>query len=397
MHGMKTLLVLLMATMPATSVFAAAPEKEKGKSAPELVERPIPPPPKQAGAGADLEAEFEREGNLPRCVLAARSALAGEQGADEGAGRDMPARDEAEPVLTGDLHTDMSSPGLVSGVASGVNAGSVFGSGGRRNPALAFGMSAVVPGLGQAYNNSWIRAAVAGALEIGLWAGYFTWRGQGRDGEAAYQAFADRDWSAYRYGAWLNEYPGYGGPDLDIASIEDVDFMNSGGWTADQEQRIAAFFEDIRTAARVSRYNNADGTGTGATFSHVLPDHGEQQYYELIGKYFQFGAGWSDWCDDRDPNDAGCFSIEGFQQLDAFALKTPLFFAYAADHADANTLLRRASRATSIIVANHALAALDALLTARFHNRGLEIDSSVSLRQGPDGAVSPVANVRFTF
>ena len=258
-------------------------------------------------------------------------------------------------------------------------------------------MSAVVPGLGQAYNKSWIRAAVAGALEIGLWTGYFTWRGQGRDGEAAYQVFADRDWSAYRYGAWLNEYPGYDGPDIDIASIEDVDVMNAGGWTTDQEQRVAAFFEDIRIAERLSRYNNADGSGTGASFSHVLPNHGDQQYYELIGKYYQYGAGWSDWCAGRDPNDASCFSIEGFEQRDVFAQKTSLFFAYAEDHADANTLLRRASRATSIIVANHALAALDALLTARFHNRGLEIDSSVSLRQGPDGAISPVANVRLTF
>ena len=392
MHGMRTLLVLLMAAMPpafagtgATSAFAATPEKDKGKSAPQLVEEPMPPSPKRGVA--------EPEEILPRCVLAARNVLAAEENADADTGRSARTRDKTGPILTGDLHTDLLSPSLVSGE----NSGGVFGSGGRRNPALAFGMSALVPGLGQAYNKSWIRAAVAGALEIGLWTGYFTWRGRGLDGRDAFQAFAHRDWSPYRYGAWLNEYPGYGGPDLDIVSIEDVDFMNPGGWTADQEQRVAAFFEDLRTAERASRYNNADGTGTGATFSHVLPNHGDQQYFELIGKYFQFGAGWSDWCAGRDPNDASCFSIEGFEQRDAFAQKTSLFFDYAEDHADANTLLRRASRTTSIIVANHALAALDALLTSRFHNRGLEINSSVSLRQGPDGAISPVANVRLTF
>ena len=384
-HGMKTLLVLLMAAIPSALAFAATPEKGKGKSVRQQVEVSIPLSPKQGVAGP--------EERLPRCALAARNVLAEEQGADADAGLWTGQPNEIEPILTGDLRTDLLSPSMVSGE----NGGGVFGSGGRRTPALAFGMSAVVPGLGQAYNKSWIRAAVAGALEIGLWTGYFTWRGQGRDGETAYQIFADRDWSAYRYGAWLNEYPGYDGPDLDIASIADVDFMSPGGWTADQEQRVAAFFEDLRAAERASRYNNADGTGTGATFSHVLPNHGDQQYYELIGKYFQYGAGWSDWCAGRDPNDAGCFSIEGFEQRDAFAQKTSLFFAYAEDHADANTLLRRASRTTSIIVANHALAALDALLTARFHNRGLEIESSISLRQGPDGVVSPVANVRLTF
>lgn len=382
---MKMLSVLVMVVVLAATATARTPEKYKKGSAPSAVDQTDSPPSKLV--------ESEADENLPRCALAAQEALGREDGAAAAASQNAEAVSETESILTGDLRTDLLARGLVSGV----NSGSGFGSSGRRNPALAFGMSAVVPGLGQAYNKSWIRAAVAGALEIGLWTGYFTWRGQGRDGEAAYQVFADRDWSAYRYGAWLNEYPGYDGPDIDIASIEDVDFMNPGGWTTDQEQRVAAFFEDIRIAERLSRYNNADGSGTGATFSHVLPNHGDQQYYELIGKYYQYGAGWSDWCAGRDPNDASCFSIEGFEQRDVFAQKTSLFFAYAEDHADANTLLRRASRTTSIIVANHALAALDALLTARFHNRGLEIDSSVSLRQGPDGAISPVANVRLTF
>jgi len=173
---MKTLLVLLIVAMFAAPAFADTPEKGKGKSVSQLVEVFIPLPPKQDVAGP--------EERLPRCMLAAMNSLVREEGADAVVDWSTPTRDETNPVLTGDLHTDLLLLGVASGASSDVNSG-VFGSGGRRNPALAFGMSAVVPGLGQVYNKSWIRAAVAGVLEIGLWTGYFTWRGQGRDGEAA--------------------------------------------------------------------------------------------------------------------------------------------------------------------------------------------------------------------
>ncbi|MDX1439637.1 MAG: hypothetical protein R3284_07025, partial [Rubricoccaceae bacterium] len=150
-------------------------------------------------------------------------------------------------------------------------------------------------------------------------------------------------------------------------------------------------------AERESRYVNADGSGTGATFSHTLHTFGHQQYYELIGKYYQYGPGWSDWCEGRAPDDPSCFTIEGFEDRAQFAEKTDLFFEYADDHADANSLLRRASRMTSIIVANHALAALDALLTARFKNRRLEMETSMSLQTDSYGNATPVASVRFRF
>ena len=52
MHGMKALLVLLMAAMPATSVFAAAPGKDKEKSTPQVAEHAMRPSPKQAEAEA---------------------------------------------------------------------------------------------------------------------------------------------------------------------------------------------------------------------------------------------------------------------------------------------------------------------------------------------------------
>ncbi len=303
-----------------------------------------------------------------------------------------PDRAEA-PALTGDVRLDLlAAPDEAGPLGSGA-----FGREGYRNPALAFGLSAAVPGAGQAYNGSWIRAAAAAGIEIGLWAGYVTWRGRGLDGRDAYQAFAHQSWSPVRYAEWLNAYPGYGGPGLDVSMVAGIDFQNPSAWTDEERGRVLDFFEQIRAAERQSVYENADGSGTGATFSHVLEDFGEQQYYELIGKYFQYGPGWSDWCAGRDPDSPECFTIDGFADRDVFAGKTGLFFDYAEDHAEANTLLRRASRATSLVVLNHALAALDALLTARFHNRGLNVDTELSLVPDGRGGATPSASLRFQF
>src|SRR5690606_36519010 len=218
-----------------------------------------------------------------------------------------PDRAEA-PALTGDVRLDLlAAPDEAGPLGSGA-----FGREGYRNPALAFGLSAAVPGAGQAYNGSWIRAAAAAGIEIGLWAGYVTWRGRGLDGRDAYQAFAHQSWSPVRYAEWLNAYPGYGGPGLDVSMVAGIDFQNPSAWTDEERGRVLDFFEQIRAAERQSVYENADGSGTGATFSHVLEDFGEQQYYELIGKYFQYGPGWSDWCAGRDPDSPECFTIDGF-------------------------------------------------------------------------------------
>lgn len=299
----------------------------------------------------------------------------------------------ASPDPTGDLRQDVLAVEMPESDAVPLDQAPD----GYKNPAIAFGLSAVLPGAGQVYNGNTLRAIAYAGLEVGLWAGYISWRSRGVDGEAAYQVFAHQDWSVARYAEWLNDYPGYGGEPLNTALIEGIDLMNPDGWSEAQRSTMLDFFEELRGAERQSRYVNADGTGTGATFSHVLEDFGEQQYYELIGKYFQYGPGWDDWCAGRDPDSAECLTLEDFNNRDQFAAKTDLFFEYAEDHAAANTLLRRASRVSSFVLLNHALSAFDALLTARFNNRGIAINSGVSLQPDGQGGSMPTAQLRVQF
>ena len=172
-----------------------------------------------------------------------------------------------------------------------------------------------------------------------------------------------------------------------------VDFSAPETWTPEERADVRDFFTAIRDVER-GTYN----IGTGASFSHVLPYFAEQQYYELIGKYYQFAPGWNDYAPwlDEDGNpipdvidparrgaDGGRPNIQG------------RFNEYRRDHADANNLLRRASRASALVLVNHFFAAVDAAISAKLHNNRLSTD--VRLGYDLDGRPQPTAALRLQF
>lgn len=241
----------------------------------------------------------------------------------------------------------------------------------QRSVPLALGLSAAVPGLGQAYNGDWIRSAVAFAVEGGLVIGYFLWKDRGQEGEEAYKAYAQQHWDPAQYASWLNDYVDFleesDGATLGVEPVSipgGIDFTAPGSWSAQEAQAVRAFFDEVRAVEDIVYHPE-----TGAAFSHNLPYFAEQQYYELIGKYFQFAPGWRDypaWRDDGtfteaiDPERTGPSGSKPNVQ--------GRFLEYAVDHAEANTLLRRASRASAFLVLNHIVAAFDAAISAKLHN-----------------------------
>ena len=247
-----------------------------------------------------------------------------------------------------------------------------------RSVPLAFGLSAAVPGLGQAYNRDWIAAAIFVAAEAALIAAHFSWKSSGNTGVEEYEQFANLNWSPPQYAEWLNAYSGYNGPEVELPSLSEDDFKHPETWTAAQHVEVDAFFEDIRTAERSSIYLE-----TGASFSHVLPDFGEQQYYELIGKYFQYAPAWTDYSGnpDDDPRDV--------MPDDAN------FYFYSDIHAEANDDLRSASLAGALIFVNHFAAGIQSAVVARMHN--MKIQPSVSVSQSPRGELLTTARLAVTF
>ncbi len=263
----------------------------------------------------------------------------------------------------------------------------------RRIIPLAFGLSAVVPGAGQVYNRQWIKAAVSVALEVALVAGYFSWRQRGLDGEDAYQAYAHAHWNPVKYARWVSDYSDWlDGVDRATINIpEGIDFRNPALWTPAERSAAQRFFSEIRAVE--DRLYHPD---TGASFSHKLPYFGEQQYYELIGKYFQFSPGWDEypaWTDGEaftgaiDPETAG---------PDRKKVNVPeQFYNYARDHAHTNDLLRTASRVSALVIVNHLVAAIDAAVFAKIHNDRLS--ARVELGYMPSGRAQPVATLRYAF
>ncbi len=65
----------------------------------------------------------------------------------------------------------------------------------KKNPKAAFVMSAVIPGAGQIYAKSYIKAAAFLAVEVAAWTYYAQNNSEGRRIEAEFQAYADTHWS----------------------------------------------------------------------------------------------------------------------------------------------------------------------------------------------------------
>ena len=166
---------------------------------------------------------------------------------------------------------------------------------GQKSIGKAVVFSAVVPGTGQFYAKSYVKAAVFLAVEVTAWAVYFsnTKKGDKRDGE--FKQYAGENWNESRYWSYVN----WVGSNNEIYSdlvvpedyIETVTAPNGGEWHLINEQYYQANRDEILAKLREIEQNE---------FSHRLPSTTTQQYYEMIGKYpGQFGNAWSDASFDR--------------------------------------------------------------------------------------------------
>lgn len=287
------------------------------------------------------------------------------------------------------LRAALLRPSPVAAASARVQAGA-----GRSIP-LAFGLSALVPGGGQAYNRQWVKAAVAVALEGALIVSILTARGDGQDATDVYKRYAHQHWSPLQYARWLEDYsdwlPDVERAEIDAAVVAGIDFTDPGAWSAAERQRVRQLFDAIHAVER--RVYHPE---TGASFSHKLPYFGEQQYYELIGKYFQFAPGWEDYPEWKH-EDAFTDAIDP-EQTGPGGTKPNIqgrFLAYDDMSERANNLLRRASRLSAFLMLNHLISSIDAAVFAKLHNDRL--DARVDLTYDAYGQLQPVASLRMRF
>lgn len=246
-----------------------------------------------------------------------------------------------------------------------------------RSPLLAAGLSLVVPGAGQVYNEDYWKAGIFIAAEAATWIIAIAYDKKGDDQTAAFERFANQHWSAIRYTEW---------------TLDNITTINPNVTRTGDEYRDLIFIDDPEgygppfACIDWSRLNEMerDVATAGNGYTHVLPGYGEQQYYELIGKYDQFSRGW----DDADLTD---ISIP-------MRSNSPRFYEYARMRAKANDYYDIASAMVAVAVVNHILSAAEAFWSASRHNSALHAE--VQLKFRPDGMKTvpmTLAKVTYTF
>ena len=208
--------------------------------------------------------------------------------------------------------------------------------------------SAVVPGAGQYYAESYWRAAIYATMEVAVWTTYIVYNSKGADKDKQMRNFGDEHWSEQRY--WTRLY--------NLAVVNGEDVPQNVNWTTDnQGTNLIGNYEEIITDLR--ELENV------LNFSHTLPSTNTQQYYEMIYKYpEQFANGWDDSILDYN-------YLPDASDLPARAINYRYLRNLTEEYYDVAT----AASMTALV--NHVISALDAALAAKSYNRSLDMKFTV--------------------
>jgi hypothetical protein len=210
-----------------------------------------------------------------------------------------------------------------------------------RSAFKAFAMSLVVPGAGQFYTGSKIKAGTFFAADALLWTGYLIYRGKGNDKESEYMKYADDKYTPSDYFTWWDGL----------------------------SQAVQDSFSH--------RIHENPNDPEGAVRNH--------EYYENIGKYDQFQLGWDDINTPPPPVPGGTPVLSEFRRT------------YLDMRKQANDYFSNASTMAMVSIANHLISAFDAAIGAKKYNRGTRQYSLQLKSKNIDGKVAPflVAEVKF--
>jgi len=202
-----------------------------------------------------------------------------------------------------------------------------------KSPKRGFIYSLVVPGAGEFYAGSKIKAVLFFGLEAGFWTGYFSYHKKGKNKETEYLNFANAHWNVQAYSDSL-------------ASIYRVPTDDNG---------------IVVDTPGVYFHSSTDSLVISHSIHPVAnqPIDKNQQYYEEVGKYDQFRFGWDDFIGE---------------------FLTPNRNFYLNLRRDSNSLLDKANRFVMFSIANHLLSAFDAAIAVRHYNRKGDKFSQVDLK-----------------
>lgn len=231
----------------------------------------------------------------------------------------------------------------------------------KKSPVLAGVMSAVIPGSGEFYVGDYIKAALFFAVDAALISTAIIYNNKGDTKEAEFKAFADEHWSVVKYADYLIEHK------------DAIDVPDDAEIPINRDSNLPPW-EQIEDW---SALNYAE-----TPFSHHLPPHGDQQYYEEIGKYNQYSSGW----DEFNP------------LVDDFRDVPQIMKDYAKMRGDANSAYNTASKLVIGVYINHLLSVIDAVWSAHRYNDNLAVNLRMKSIQFADRLeLVPMVNFKYNF
>lgn len=251
-----------------------------------------------------------------------------------------------------------------------------------RSPKKALFMSLVVPGLGQAYVGqhwaNYARGAAYFLADVALVYGWHQYVGVKQDRQVdRYRAFADKNWRQYKYEDSIQVTP----------DLEDLEKRNAHRETYCEavQERVSPRGQSLYNACKdpeseeydsfETTYDDRDWSDDSVSvlrrrFPNTL------EFYEMIGKEQEFITGWLD-ADSVVMADTGFYAMgaDGGALVDKFnnlvLATTPMQQEYIGMRAKANDYARMQAYFLGGLVINHIVSALDAALTAHYHNKAL--------------------------
>lgn len=230
---------------------------------------------------------------------------------------------------------------------------------------LAGLFSAVLPGAGEFYTENYLKSAIFVAIEaVAIYVALQNDK-KGDEKTSEFEAYANQNWDVERYAAWsVANAQNINTAITDVSQYHVFDNQGNVNWT------------------ELNRLESA----IGDYYSHRLAPYGDQQYFEMIGKYQQFNVGWEEF--GNDPT-------KPFIYGDA---PTSQFLFYAGERGVANDFYSTASTAVKIIIANHIISIADAVWSANSFNKNLSMKlTAKKVNLGYKIEVYPELNLRYNF
>ncbi|TRZ64511.1 hypothetical protein D4R20_02610 [bacterium] len=206
-----------------------------------------------------------------------------------------------------------------------------------KSPYIGAALSGLVPGAGQFYAKKYVKSGIFLAVEAGLWITYAIFQNKFHNQTDFFQNYADANWDVHRYAQWLVSQ-----------NFTGSNVINPN------EQNINILRQQLNQCEEQN-------------FSHTLPIPGEQQYYEVIGKYQNFIYGWS-----------GAFGLPITKNNYADYHIGQVDY-YMTERQKANDYYNNGTLTLTGVIVNHIISAADAVFSVISYNNGISVKPSVNV------------------